>query len=286
MGQLQWPACYSSFLMSSAALTRLGADVREMLHEQLEFRELLLSIVRRDLLIRYKQTIMGFGWAIFMPVLNTIIFSVIFTRVTRLDTGGIPYPIFAFTGLLPWNFFATSLRFSVASLTSNSALVTKVYFPRELFPVSAVLVSLIDFAVAFLVLAAMMVYYRTGITWAILFLPVVLLVQVAFTVGVGLLLSMANLFYRDVKYLFEVVITVWMFATSVVYPVHLVGGRLAKVLMLNPMTPIIDGYRSVLLRGTLPDPGPFAAAAVLSLVVLAIGWVVFHRMEFRFAEEI
>jgi ABC-type polysaccharide/polyol phosphate export permease len=274
------------FLMSSAALTRLGADVREMLHEQLEFRELLLSIVRRDLLIRYKQTIMGFGWAIFMPVLNTIIFSVIFTRVTRLDTGGIPYPIFAFTGLLPWNFFATSLRFSVASLTSNSALVTKVYFPRELFPLSAVLVSLIDFAVAFLVLVAMMVYYRTGISWTVLFLPVILLVQIAFTMGVGLLISMANLFYRDVKYLFEVVITVWMFATSVVYPVHLVGGRLAKLLMLNPMTPIIDGYRSVLLRGTLPDPGPFAAAAVLSLVVLAIGWVVFHRMEFRFAEEI
>ena len=274
------------FLMSSAALTRLGADVREMLHEQLEFRELLLSIVRRDLLIRYKQTIMGFGWAIFMPVLNTVIFSVIFTRVTRLDTGGIPYPIFAFTGLLPWNFFATSLRFSVASLTSNSALVTKVYFPRELFPLSAVLVSLIDFAVAFLVLVAMMVYYRTGISWTVLFLPVILLVQIAFTMGVGLLISMANLFYRDVKYLFEVVITVWMFATSVVYPVHLVGGRLAKLLMLNPMTPIIDGYRSVLLRGTLPDPGPFAAAAVLSLVVLAIGWVVFHRMEFRFAEEI
>jgi ABC-type polysaccharide/polyol phosphate export permease len=274
------------FLMSSAALTRLGADVREMLHEQLEFRELLLSIVRRDLLIRYKQTIMGFGWAIFMPVLNTIIFSVIFTRVTRLDTGGIPYPIFAFAGLLPWNFFATSLRFSVASLTSNSALVTKVYFRRELFPLSAVLVSLIDFAVAFLVLVAMMVYYRTGISWTVLFLPVILLVQIAFTMGVGLLISMANLFYRDVKYLFEVVITVWMFATSVVYPVHLVGGRLAKLLMLNPMTPIIDGYRSVLLRGTLPDPGPFAAAAVLSLVVLAIGWVVFHRMEFRFAEEI
>jgi ABC-type polysaccharide/polyol phosphate export permease len=272
--------------MASAALTRLGADVREMLHEQLEFRELLLSIVRRDLLIRYKQTIMGFGWAIFMPVLNTIIFSVIFTRVTRLDTGGIPYPIFAFAGLLPWNFFATSVRFSTGSLTSNSALVTKVYFPRELFPLSAVLVSLIDFAVAFLVLVAMMIYYRIGVTWTVLFLPIVLVVQIAFTIGIGLILSMANLFYRDVKYLFEVVITVWMFATSVVYPVHLVGGRLARVLMLNPMTPIIDGYRAVLLRGTLPDPGPFAGAAVLSFVVLAVGWVIFHRMEFRFAEEI
>jgi lipopolysaccharide transport system permease protein len=272
--------------MASDSLSRLGADVREMVDEQIEFRELLTSIVRRDLLIRYKQTVMGFGWAICMPVLNTLIFTVIFTRVTRLDTGGIPYPIFAFAGLLPWNFFATSLRFSVASLTGNSSLVTKVYFPRELFPFSAVLVSLIDFAVASVVLAAMMVYYRIGITWTVLFLPIVLLVQLAFTLGVGLILSMANLFYRDVKYLFEVVITVWMFATSVVYPVELVGGRLGELLLLNPMTPIIDGYRAVLLRGTLPDPVPFAAAAILSVIVLALGWVVFHRMEFRFAEEI
>jgi ABC-type polysaccharide/polyol phosphate export systems, permease component len=272
--------------MASASLSRLGAELREMFDEQIEFRELLTSIVRRDLLIRYKQTVMGFGWAIFMPVLNTLIFTVIFTRVTRLDTGGIPYPIFAFAGLLPWNFFATSLRFSVASLTGNSSLVTKVYFPRELFPFSAVLVSLIDFAVASVVLAAMMVYYHTGVTWTALFLPIVLLVQVAFTLGVGLILSMANLFYRDVKYLFEVVITVWMFATSVVYPVELVGGRLGELLLLNPMTPIIDGYRAVLLRGTLPDPVPFAAAAILSIIVLAVGWVVFHRLEFRFAEEI
>jgi ABC-type polysaccharide/polyol phosphate export permease len=272
--------------MASAALSRLGADVREMVHEQIEFRELLSSIVRRDLLIRYKQTVMGFGWAIFMPVLNTIIFSIIFTRVTRLDTGGIPYPIFAFAGLLPWNFFATSLRFSTSSLTGNSALVTKVYFPRELFPLSAVLVSLIDFAVAFTVLVAMMVYYHIGVTWTVFFLPVILLVQLAFTIGMGLLLSMANLFYRDVKYLFEIVITVWMFATSVVYPVQLVGGRLGTLLMLNPMTPIIDGYRAVLLRGTLPEPRPFAAAAALSFFVLALGWIIFHRSEFRFAEEI
>jgi ABC-type polysaccharide/polyol phosphate export permease len=161
-----------------------------------------------------------------------------------------------------------------------------VYFPRELFPLSAVLVSLIDFAVAFTVLVAMMVYYEIGVTWTVFFLPVVLLVQLAFTIGMGLLLAMANLFYRDVKYLFEIVITVWMFATSVVYPVQLVGGKLGTLLMLNPMTPIIDGYRAVLLRGTLPEPRPFAAAAALSLFVLALGWIIFHRSEFRFAEEI
>jgi lipopolysaccharide transport system permease protein len=268
------------------SLSRLGSDLREILQEQIDYRELLFTIVHRDLLLRYKQTIMGFGWAIFMPVLNTLIFTIIFTRVTRLDTGGIPYPVYAFAGLLPWNFFATSLRFSVSSLTGNSGLVTKVYFPRELFPFSAVLVSLIDFGVAATVLVALMGYYHIGVTWAALAAPIVLLVQLVFTLGMALLLSMANLFYRDVKYLFEIVITVWMFATSVVYPVELVGGRLGALLMLNPMTPIIDGYRAVLLRGTLPPPLPFAGATVLAVATLAVGWVLFHRAEFRFAESV
>lgn len=266
-------------------LSRFGADLREMAREQIEYRELLMSIVRRDLLLRYKQTIMGFGWAIFMPVLNTAIFSIIFTRVAKLDTG-MPYPVFAFAGLLPWNFFASSLRFSVTSLTGNVSLVTKVYFPRELFPLSAVLVSLVDFGVAFLVLVALMVYYHIGVTWTALLLPVVLVVQIAFTMGVALLLAMANLFYRDVKYLFEIVITVWMFATAVVYPVDRIGGRLGALLTLNPMTPIIDAYRAVLLRGTLPAPGPFGTAAAISFLTLAVAWVVFHRAEFRFAESI
>jgi len=260
-------------------------NLREMVHEQFEYHELLLTIARRDMLLRYKQTVMGFGWAIFMPVLNTIIFSVIFMRVAPIDTG-MPYPVFAFAGLLPWNFFASSLRFSVTSLTGNVALVTKVYFPRELFPFSAVLVSLVDFAVAFSVLIAMMVYYHMGVTWAALFLPVVLLVQVMFTAGIALLLSMANLFYRDVKYLFEIVLSLWMFATSVVYPIDRVGGRLAAVLKLNPMTPIIDGYRAVLLRGTLPDAHAFGYATAVSALVLCVGWFAFHRSEFRFAENI
>jgi ABC-type polysaccharide/polyol phosphate export permease len=269
----------------SHPFSRVGTDLREIAQEQIEYRELLASLVRRDLLLRYKQTVMGFGWAIFMPVLNTIIFTVIFTRVTRLETG-VPYPIFAFAGLLPWNFFASSLGFAVGSITGNSSLVTKVYFPRELFPISAVLVAFFDFLVASTVLAAMMVFYHIGITWAVLFLPVILVVQIAFTIGIALLLSMANLFYRDVKYLFSVVITVWMFATSVVYPIDRVGGRLATLLSLNPMTPIIDGYRDVLLHGTLPTSGPFTAAAVISFFILGSGMIAFHRLEVAFAERI
>jgi ABC-type polysaccharide/polyol phosphate export permease len=266
-----------------SALARLGADIREMVAEQIEYRELLVRMTHRDLLLRYKQTVMGFGWAIFMPVVNMVVFSVIFTRVAPLDTG-MPYPVFAYCGLLPWNFFSASLKFAATSLTANSNLVTKVYFPREIFPFSAVFVSLVDFAVAATVLAGLMAWYRIPPHATIVFLPVIVLVQIAFTSGMALLLAMGNLFFRDVKYLFEIVLAVWMFATSVLYPVDRVGGLTGKVLQLNPMTPIIDAYRAVILRGEWPDAGPFAAAAALAFACLVFGWVAFHRAEFTFAE--
>src|SRR5215213_5641608 len=227
----------------------------EVVAEQWEYRELLVRMTARDLLLRYKQTVMGFGWAIFMPLVNTAIFSVIFTRVAAIDVGT-PYPVYAFCGLVAWNFFASSLRFSVTSLTSNPSLVTKVYFPREIFPFSAVLVSIVDFAVSALVLVALMLYYRVAVGWPLLMLPVVVLGIIIFTAATALAISMANLFYRDVKYLFEIVIAVWMFATSVVYPIGRVGGKLGAVLTLNPMTPIVDAYRAVLLRGELPAMMP------------------------------
>ena len=272
--------------MTDSRMTRLRDDVREMLHEQVEYRGLLYRMTHRDLLLRYKQTVMGLGWALFMPLVNTAVFSVIFTRVAKLDTGSIPYPVYAYCGLLTWNFFASALKFSATSLTSNISLVTKIYFPREIFPFSAVLVSLVDFAVGSVLLAGLMAYYGIPVTSAILFLPVILLVNVVFTTAMALILAMANLFYRDVKYLFEIVLAVWMFSTSVVYPVDRVGGWLGKILEYNPMTPIIDGYRSVLLRGELPAAGPFLSATALSLVLLAVGWVAFHRSEFKFAEHV
>jgi ABC-type polysaccharide/polyol phosphate export permease len=256
-----------------------------LIREQFEYRELLVAVTRRDLVVRYKQSFIGIGWALFVPLITMAIFSVIFTRVVRLDTG-LPYPVFAYAGLLPWTMFASSLRFATTSLTGNTTLVTKVYFPREILPFSAILVSLVDFAIASLVLAALMVHYGIGVSWALLFLPVVILVQVVFTAGVGLLLAMGNLFYRDVRYVSDVGITLWMFSTSVVYPIDRIGGRLGAILTLNPMTPIIDAYRSVLLDGKLPDGVPFGLAAVTAFLILAIGWVVFHRAECRFAESI
>jgi lipopolysaccharide transport system permease protein len=261
-----------------------AGSVGEMLREQVEYRELLATIVRRDLMLRYKQTVMGFGWALFMPILNTVIFSVIFMRVAPVETP-VPYPVYAFCGLAAWNFFASALRFAVTSLTSNPSLVTKVYFPREIFPFAAVLVALVDFAVASTMLIVLMAYFDIGVSWTLVLLPGVVAVHIVFTAAVALLLSMGNLFYRDVKYLFDVLLSVWMFATSVVYPVDRVGGWLGVLLSLNPLTPIVDAYRSVILLGQVPGPA-FFGAGVLACALLMVAWFRFHRAEFEFAENL
>lgn len=260
-------------------------QLTELVKEQIEYRELFLQITRRDLLLRYKQTVMGFGWAVFMPVVNTLVFSLVFTRVTRIETP-IPYPLFAYCGFLAWNFFASSLRFSVSSLTSNANLVQKVYFPREIFPFSAILVCLVDALVGSVALAALMVFYGYSVTPALLFLPIVVAVNIVFTAAVALMLAMSNLFYRDIKFLFEVVLTAWMFATSVAYPVDIVSGRFGTLLALNPMTQIIEAYRAVVLYGQLPDAVPFTATACASAALLMVSWHWFHKAEFTFAENI
>jgi lipopolysaccharide transport system permease protein len=271
--------------MSAAAATaRLAGDLREIAAEQVEFRALLYQMTRRDLLLRYKQAVMGFGWAIFMPLVNTAVFSVIFTRVAPLDMA-LPYPLFAYCGLLMWNFSASSFRFAVNSLTANANLVTKVYFPREIFPISAVLVSLVDLAVGATVLVALMAYYQVAPTAALAALPWVLAVHVMFTLAIALLLAMANLFYRDVKYIFELVITIWMFLSAVLYPLDQVGGLMGRVMALNPMTAIIEAYRDVLLRGQAPS-ATFAAATGVVAMGLAVAWVIFHRAEYQFAEHV
>ncbi len=267
-----------------SARAQLAADLKEMASEQYEYRELLYQMTRRDLLIRYKQTLMGVAWAVFMPLLNTAVFSVIFTRVAPIDVG-MPYPLFAFCGLLFWNFSASSFRFSVTSLTSNANLVTKVFFPREIFPIAAVLVQLVDLAVGAVVLVLLMTYYQVMPTTALLALPWVLAVHGMFTLSLCMLLAMGNLFYRDVKYLFELVIMVWMFMSAVLYPVSQIGGTMGRIMAINPMTPILEAYRDVLLRGRMPDAS-FAITSAVAAACLLAAWVFFHRAEYEFAENV
>lgn len=257
----------------------------EPYRELVSHRELLFELAARDVRIRYKQTLLGAAWAFFTPLVMMILFTQIFARIAKIDTGSIPYPIFVYCGLLPWQFFSSSLKGSVESLTRNSRLVTKIYMPREVFPLAQILSSFLDFLVAGVLLAVMMAWYAVAPTWTILALPVVLGVQLLLTVGLSLILSMANLFFRDVKYVFEVVLLMWMFATSVIYPIHL-DGPWAWLLALNPMTPVIDAYRSVLLLGEFPDLAGFGYAAIVGLVLTIIGFRWFHESEYLFAERI
>lgn len=266
-------------------MKQLIANCREMLAEQVHYRELLYEMTRRDLLIRYKQTIMGFGWAVFTPLVNTAVFSVIFTRVASIETP-VPYPVFAYCGLLAWNFSASTFRTSVGSLTSNAGLITKIYFPREIFPFSAMIVAFVDLAVGSSVLIALMIWYGVAPSPYIVLLPLVVLAHAMLTASVSLLVAMGNLFFRDVKYIFEVVVTLWMFATPVVYPIDAVGGRLGLLLTLNPMTPIIDGYRDVVLGTGRPEVAALAFTMLFSFLALMAAWLLFHRSEFEFAERI
>ena len=257
---------------------------REVLAEQVEYRELFRCIVERDLMVRYKQTVLGVAWALFMPLLNTAIFSVIFRHVTTITTP-VPYPVFAFCGLWVWYFFVSSLRIAVTSLTNNSPLISKVYFPREILPFAAITVSFVDFLISSIVLAALMIYYRIPVGVQLLWLPAVVLVHVAFTAGIALLLSMSNLFYRDIRYLFEILIAVLMFGTSVLYPVDRIPGGAGIILRFNPMSAIVVAYRSVLLLDAPPQPS-FGFAAAAAAAILIAGWLWFHRAEFNFAENI
>lgn len=267
-------------------LPKLRRELGSILSEQAEYLDVLHALVRRKLQVRYKQTALGIGWVLLAPLLQMAIFTLVFTRAVPLETE-FPYPVYAYVGLLPWNLFADAVRSCASSLTENRQLVTKVYFPREMLPSSTVLVGIVDFALASSVLALLMLLYGVSVHWTVLLVPLVLMVQLAFTAGLGLLVAMANLFYRDVSYMTGLALMVWMFATSVVYPVERIGGRLGQLLTVgNPMTAIINAYRSVVLHGELPLNPAFGIATVVSFGLLLGGMIVFHRGEFRFAERI
>lgn len=257
----------------------------DAIREIYRYRELLGELAYRDIRVRYKQTFLGAAWAICLPVFMMLVFTQVFRGTGRELESDLPYPIFLYCGILPWQFFASSLKGAVESLTKNRLLVTKVYLPREVFPLAQILSSGVDFLVASLVLILLMVWYRIPMQPTLCFLPFLLGVQVCFTAGLALLLSMGHLFYRDVKYVFEMVLLLWMFATSVVYeiPRH---GTWSPILALNPMTPIIDAYRQTILLGEIPPMAGLAYAGAVSLLVLVVGIVSFHRTEYLFAEKI
>jgi lipopolysaccharide transport system permease protein len=248
-----------------------------------DYRELLYFLTLRDIKVRYKQTALGAAWAIIQPVLMMVVFSLFFGKLAGVKSDGIPYPIFTFCALLPWQLFAHALTESSNSLVANERLITKVYFPRLVVPIAAVLGGLVDFAVAFVILLFMMLYYGIVPTRAIVTLPAFILLAVLTALAVGLWLSTLNVKYRDVRYTINFLIQFWLFATPVAYPSSIVPERWRALYGLNPMAGVVEGFRWALL-GTQP-PGAMLAVSIAVVIVLLIGGLYyFRRMEQEFAD--
>jgi lipopolysaccharide transport system permease protein len=255
------------------------------IHELWRYRELIYFLTWRDVKVRYKQTLLGATWAILQPVLTMLIFSIIFGELARLPSDGIPYPIFTYTALLPWQLFAFALANSSNSLVGSQNLVSKVYFPRLVIPIASVLPALVDFAISFVVLAGMMVYYRIPITPRILLLPLFLTLALTTALAVGVWLSALNVEYRDVRYVVPFLTLFWQYATPVAYSSSLIPTKWRLVYGLNPMTGVVEGFRWALLgRGEVGDLMWISIGIVALLLVSGVGY--FRRMEASFADVI
>lgn len=253
------------------------------LHELWEYRELLYFLIWRDVKVRYKQTVLGAAWAIIQPLFTMVVFSVFFGRLAGIPSDGIPYPLFSFTALVPWTFFANGLTQSSNSLVGSSHLITKVYFPRLIIPLSSVTSGVIDFGIAFVVLVGLALYYGVHPGIQLLALPLLVLLALVTALGVGLWLSALNVEYRDVRYVVPFLTQFWMYATPIAYPSSLLHEPWRTVYGLNPMVGVVEGFRWALL-GTNP-PGPMIyISAVTSIIILIGGAFYFRRMERTFAD--
>lgn len=249
-----------------------------------QYRELLYFLIWRDIKVRYKQTALGAAWAIMQPLFTMLIFSLFFGRLAKMPSDGIPYPLFTFTALVPWTFFANGLNQSSNSLVASANLLKKVYFPRLVIPIATVFAGVIDFLLAFAVLLGLMAFYGTTPTVHIVWTPLFLLLALVTSLGVGLWLSALNVKYRDVRYITPFIVQVWMFSTPIVYPSSLLPGAWRTIYGLNPMVGVVEGFRWTLL-GTNTAPGfMIGLSAIVAVAILIGGAFYFRHMEKTFAD--
>jgi len=247
-------------------------------------KDLLFSWVGRTIRGRYQQSVLGWLWAIVQPAASVVIFSVIFTQFVPVNTGGIPYPVFSYVAVVPWAFFASSLSDMTNSLVQNMSLVTKIYFPREALVIAAMLARLLDFGVAAVLLIILIIVFRMTVTpLGLIVLPFILLMQIVLVMGLGLIMAALNIFYRDVQPMLALVIQLWFYASPIIYPVTMVPEKYRFLYYLNPMAGILESYRDILLRQSMP--GYYLLfSGVFSLVVFLLGYWFFKRVEFLFAD--
>jgi len=251
------------------------------------YRELIFFMIWRNLKVRYKQTLLGAAWAVIQPLMTMIVFNFIFGNVAKVPTDDIPYPIFSYTALLPWGLFTTALNQASRSLTANHNMVTKIYFPRLVLPISSVLAGLVDFAIAFVILIGLMFYYGVTPAWNVLWtLPLFLILSIITALGVALWLSAVNVKYRDVNYALPFMTQFWLFITPVAYSASVISERWQLVYSLNPMAGVVNGFRWALLgSGTGPDTALWVSVGI-SMVILISGLFYFRNMERTFADMI
>lgn len=256
------------------------------LHELWEYHEILYFLIWRDVKVRYKQTALGAAWAILQPFLSMVVFSLFFGQLARMPSDGVPYPIFSYAALVPWMFFANGLNQAPYRLVGSADLIKKVYFPRLVIPIAAVLSGVVDFALAFVVLLGMMLYFGILPTIQVLWLPGFLLLALVTSLGVGLWLAAINVQYRDVNYVLPFVVQLWLFATPVAYPSSLLSEPWRTLYGLNPMVGVIEGFRWALL-GTETAPGQMVfVSSLIATALLVTGAFYFRRMERTFADVI
>jgi lipopolysaccharide transport system permease protein len=264
----------------SFSLVALGQSVRRLFH----YRDLLFTLSVHRLNVRYKQSVLGPAWALLQPLALMLIYTVIFSRIVRVPTNGAPYAIFAYSALLPWTYFSTALSSATNSLVSHFSLVTKVYFPREILPLTYVVAALVDFLVASILLGLMLVYYQVPLTANVFYAIPALAVLTLFAIAISLMLCAIQVRYRDIGVAMPLALQLWMFATPVVYPLSLVPAQWRSLYILNPMVGIIETFRRGMLEGKAPDFPALAISAVISLLLLPIAYIYFKHVEATVAD--
>jgi lipopolysaccharide transport system permease protein len=261
-----------------------GRSLRNDLRELWAYRDLLVLLVRRDVSVRYKQSAVGIGWAVVQPVMMMLIFSVIFGRFAGLPSEGVPYPLFTLTALLPWLYFAKALTGSSDSLVGSANLVKKVYFPRLILPLSKTISGLVDFAVAFGLLAILLAWYEVMPGWELLLLPVLVFIAMLTALSVGLWLTAMNVKYRDIGLMVPFISQIWMYASPIAYSTTIVPEQWRWIYSLNPMVGVVEGFRWALLGKAPPDMGPMLLSLSIVLLLFVSGIAFFRRTERTFAD--
>lgn len=252
-------------------------------------RELLWQMVAREVKARYKQSVLGYFWVILNPLAQMLVMSFAFSLILRIPTNAtanIPYSVFLFTALLPWNLFTTSVSSAASSLVASSGLITKIYFPRTILVISTIFAKIIDFVFAISILVIYMIIYQIPITWNILWVIPIFFIQQIFTLGLSLFFAAANLLYRDIQYLLSMILLLWMYATPVIYPADLVPDKYRILFQINPMAVIINAYRQVVLGGGEPKYSSLLIGLIVSIITLLIGFSYFKSREKIFADNI